>query len=160
MAARAVHLARSTEQAYVSWIRRFILFHDKQHLLNLREPAINAFLTSLAVDRNVTASTQNQALAALLFLYDSVLHVPLDRLAGVVRARKPQRLPSILSHEQVSRLLAGLTGQPATVVTLLYGAGLRLMEALRLRVKDLDFGPFGFFMGRALNRRCRSRSRP
>ena len=68
MAARAVHLARSTEQAYVSWIRRFILFHDKQHLLNLREPAINAFLTSLAVDRNVTASTQNEALAALLFL--------------------------------------------------------------------------------------------
>lgn len=138
MAARAVHLARSTEQAYVSWIRRFILFHRKQHPLNLREPAVNAFLTSLAVDRNVAASTQNQALAALLFLYDAVLHAPLDRVAGVVRARKPKRLPSVLSHEEVTRLLASLTGQPATIATLLYGAGLRLMEALRLRVKDLD----------------------
>jgi len=138
MAARAVHLARSTEQAYVSWIRRFILFHRKQHPLNLREPAVNAFLTSLAVDRNVAASTQNQALAALLFLYDAVLHAPLDHVAGVVRARKPKRLPSVLSHEEVTRLLAGLTGQSATIATLLYGAGLRLMEALRLRVKDLD----------------------
>lgn len=138
MSARAVHLARSTEQAYVSWIRRFILFHGKQHPLNLREPAVNAFLTSLAVDCNVAASTQNQALAALLFLYDAVLHAPLDRVAGVVRARKPKRLPSVLSHEEVARLLAGLSGQPAMIATLLYGAGLRLMEALRLRVKDLD----------------------
>lgn len=138
MAARAVHLARSTEKAYVAWIRRFILFHRKQHPLNLREPAVNAFLTSLAVDRNVAASTQNQALAALLFLYDAVLNAPLDRVGGVVRARKPKRLPAVLSHEEVTQLLAGLTGQPATVATLLYGAGLRLMEALRLRVKDLD----------------------
>jgi integron integrase len=138
MQARAVHLARSTEQAYVSWIRRFILFHGKQHPLTLREPAVNAFLTSLAVDRNVAASTQNQALAALLFLYDAVLDAPLDRLTGVVRARKPKRLPAVLSHEEVSRLLAGLTGQPAMIATLLYGAGLRLMEALRLRAKDVD----------------------
>ncbi len=138
MAARAVHLARSTEQAYVSWIRRFILFHRKQHPLHLREPAVNEFLTSLAVDRKVAASTQNQALAALLFLYGSVLHAPLDHVEGVVRARKPKRLPSVLSHEEVNRLLAGLTGQPALIATLLYGAGLRLMESLRLRVKDLD----------------------
>jgi integrase len=138
MQARAVHLARSTEQAYVSWIRRFILFHGKQHPLNLREPAVNTFLTSLAVDRNVAASTQNQALAALLFLYDAVLDAPLDRLTGVVRARKPKRLPSVLSHEEVLRLLAALTGRPAIIATLLYGAGLRLMEALRLRIKDLN----------------------
>lgn len=123
MKARAMHLARSTEQAYMSWIRRFILFHGKQHPLNLREPAVNAFLTSLAVDRNVAASTQNQALAALLFLYGAVLHAPLDALTGVVRARKPKRLPSVLSREEVSRLLAGLTGQPAMIATLLYGAG-------------------------------------
>jgi integron integrase len=138
MKAGALHLARSTEQAYVSWIRRFILFNGKQHPLTLREPAVKAFLTSLAVDRNVAASTQNQALAALLFLYDAVLHAPLDALTGVVRARKPKRLPAVLSHEEVSRLLAGLTGQPAMIATLLYGAGLRLMEALRLRIKDLD----------------------
>lgn len=137
-AARTVHLARSTEQAYVSWIRRFILFHGKQHPLTLREPAVNAFLTSLAVDRNVAASTQNQALAALLFLYDSVLHEPLDRVDGVIRARKPRRLPSVLSQDEVSRLLACLDGQAATIATLLYGAGLRLMEALHLRVKDID----------------------
>jgi len=138
MAARAVHLARNTERAYVSWIRRYILFHGKRHPASLREPAVNEFLTSLAVERNVAASTQNQALAALLFLYESVLHAPLDRLTGVVRARKPQRLPAVLTHEEVARLLAALGGDAATIATLLYGAGLRLNEALRLRVKDLD----------------------
>ena len=138
MAARGAHLARSTEQAYVSWIRRYILFHGKQHPRTLREPAVNAFLTNLAVDRNVAASTQNQALAALLFLYDSVLHEPLDAIDGVIRARKPRRLPSVLTQDEVSRMLAGMNGRAATVATLLYGAGLRLMEALRLRVKDLD----------------------
>ncbi len=138
MAARAVHLARSTERAYVSWIRRFILFHGKRHPDSLREPAVNDFLTSLAVERHVAASTQNQALAALLFLYDSVLHAPLDRLGDVIRARKPKRLPSVLTPDEVARLLAALAGEPATIATLLYGAGLRLTEALHLRVKDLD----------------------
>jgi integron integrase len=138
MTARAMHLARSTERAYVAWIRRFILFHGKQHPLSLREPAVNQFLTSLAVDRHVAASTQNQALAAILFLYDAVLHAPLERLDGVIRARKPKRLPSVLTHDEVALLLSALTGEPATIATLLYGAGLRLTEALHLRVKDLD----------------------
>ncbi len=138
MTARAMHLARSTERAYVAWIRRFILFHGKQHPLSLREPAVNQFLTSLAVDRHVAASTQNQALAAILFLYDAVLHAPLEHLEGVIRARKPKRLPSVLTHDEVALLLSALTGEPATIATLLYGAGLRLTEALHLRVKDLD----------------------
>jgi integron integrase len=133
-----VHLARSTERAYVSWIRRYILFHGKQHPASLREPAVNKFLTSLAVDRDVAASTQNQALAALLFLYEAVLHSPLERIGDVIRARKPKRLPAVLTQEEVALLLAGLTGEPATIATLLYGAGLRLNEALHLRVKDLD----------------------
>lgn len=138
MAARAVHLARSTERAYVSWIRQYIVFHHKQHPATLREPAVNDFLTSLAVERHVAASTQNQALAALLFLYDAVLHAPLDRLAGVIRARKPKRLPAVLTHNEVATLLAAMAGEPATIATLLYGAGLRLTEALHLRIKDLD----------------------
>lgn len=138
MVARAVHLARSTERAYVSWIRRYILFHGKRHPTALREPAVNEFLTSLAVERNVAASTQNQALAALLFLYDAVLHAPLDRLNDVIRARKPKRLPAVLTQEEVSVLLSSLDSEPATIATLLYGAGLRLSEALHLRVKDLD----------------------
>ena len=138
MAARAFHLAQSTERAYVSWIRRYILFHGKQHPSSLREPAVNDFLTSLAVDRHVAASTQNQALAALLFLYESVLHSPLERLDDVIRARKPKRLPTVLTQEEVAALLAALNGEPATIATLLYGAGLRLLESLHLRVKDLD----------------------
>jgi integron integrase len=136
--ARAVHLARSTERAYVSWIRRYILFHGKQHPASLREAAVNEFLTSLAVDRHVAASTQNQALAALLFLYDTVLHSPLERVGAVIRARRPKRLPAVLTQEEVALLLATLSGEPATIATLLYGAGLRLNEALHLRVKDLD----------------------
>jgi integron integrase len=138
MVARAVHLARSTERAYVSWIRRYILFHGKRHPTALREPAVNEFLTSLAVERNVAASTQNQALAALLFLYDAVLNAPLDRLNDVIRARTPKRLPAVLTQEEVSVLLSSLDSEPATIATLLYGAGLRLSEALHLRVKDLD----------------------
>lgn len=133
-----MHLTRSTERAYVSWIRRYILFHGKQHPASLREAAVNDFLTSLAVDRHVAASTQNQALAALLFLYDAVLHSPLERVGAVIRARRPKRLPAVLTQEEVALLLATLTGESATIATLLYGAGLRLNEALHLRVKDLD----------------------
>lgn len=138
MTARTVHLARSTERAYVSWIRQYILFHGKRHPASLREVDVNAFLTSLAVDRHVAASTQNQALAALLFLYEQVLHSPLNKLEDVVRARRPKRLPSVLTQEEVAAVLAALGGEAATIATLLYGAGLRLKEALRLRVKDLD----------------------
>lgn len=138
MAARAVHLARSTERAYVSWIRRYILFHGKRHPASLHEADVNAFLTSLAVERHVAASTQNQALAALLFLYERVLHTPLEHLNDVVRARRPKRLPCVLTQDEVSLLLAAIHGEAATIATLLYGAGLRLMEALHLRVKDVD----------------------
>jgi integron integrase len=138
MRARALHLARSTERAYVSWIRRYIVFHRKQHPLSLREPAVNEFLTSLAVERHVAASTQNQALAAILFLYGEVLHSPLERLDDIVRARRPKRLPSVLTQDEVAVLLATLSGVPAMIATLLYGAGLRLTEALHLRVKDLN----------------------
>jgi integron integrase len=138
--ARTRHLARSTERAYVSRIREFILFHRKQHPAEMREPEVNAYLTWLATERHVAASTQNQALSALLFLYDEVLHQPLDRIQGVVRARKPKRLPTVLTREEVGRVLAQLYGERHMVATLLYGAGLRLMEALQLRVKDVDLG--------------------
>jgi integron integrase len=136
--ARTRHLARSTERAYVSRIREFILFHHKRHPSEMREPEVNAYLTWLATERHVAASTQNQALSALLFLYDEVLHQPLDRIQGVVRARKPKRLPTVLTREEVGRVLAQLHGERHMVATLLYGAGLRLMEALRLRIKDVD----------------------
>jgi hypothetical protein len=101
------------------------LFHGKQHPSSLREPAVNEFLTSLAVDRHVAASTQNQALAALLFLYESVLHSPLERLDDVIRARKPKRLPTVLAQEEVAALLAALNGEPATRSAGVPGAGSR-----------------------------------
>jgi integron integrase len=136
--ARARHLARSTEKAYVSRIRQFILFHGKRHPREMREAEVNAYLTWLAAERHVAASTQNQALSALLFLYDAVLAQPLDRLEGVVRARRPKRLPAVLTRAEVVRILDQLQGERWMVVMLLYGAGLRLMEALRLRIKDID----------------------
>ena len=106
----------------------------------MREPEVNAYLTCLATERHVAASTQNQPLSALLFLYDEVLHQPLDRIQGVVRARKLKRLPTVLSREEVGRVLAQLHGERHMVATLLYGTGLRLMERLRLCTKDIDLG--------------------
>ena len=120
---------------------RFIRFHNIRHPITMAEPEVNAFLTHLAVERNVAASTQNQAMAALLFLYAHVLGRPLNRL-DVVRANRPARLPAVLSRDEVGRVLAGLSGVPGLVCRLQYGAGLRLLEALQLRVKDIDFeGP-------------------
>ncbi|MCH7727576.1 MAG: integron integrase, partial [Planctomycetes bacterium] len=124
---------------YVNWIRRYIEFHDHQHPRRLREDQVNRFLTDLAVKEHVAASTQNQALSAVLFLYQHVLKQPLDRIEGVVRARRPTRLPVVLTADEVSRAMTHLTGDKWLIATLLYGGGLRLMEALRLRVKDLDF---------------------
>lgn len=121
----------------MSWICQYILFHHKRHPASLREPAVNAFLTSIAVDRHVAAATQNQTFAAILLLYDAVLAAPLDRIAGVNRARKPQRLPTVLTHEEVAALLTALAGEPATIATLRYGAGMRLTEVIHLRVEDL-----------------------
>ena len=136
---RAHHYSLRTERAYVGWIRRFILFHRPRHPRELSEADANRFLTHLAVDEHVAASTQNQALAAILFLYDKVLEQPLDRIEGVIRARKPKRLPVVLTADEVARVMAYLTGDKWLIATLMYGGGLRLMEALRLRVKDLDF---------------------
>ncbi len=121
------------------WMRRFLLFHRGRHPRELAEGDVNRFLTHLAIQQNVAASTQNQALAALLFLYEHVLERPLNRIEGVVRARKPKRLPVVLTREEVAAVLARLEGVPRLVGTVLYGSGLRLLEALALRVKDLDF---------------------
>ncbi|MFQ5668615.1 MAG: integron integrase, partial [Candidatus Binatia bacterium] len=128
-----------TEEAYVGWIRRFILFHGKRHPADMGKPEIERFLTALAVERHVAASTQNQALAALLFLYQSVLGCDPGWLDEIVRAKRPERLPVVLTHQEVQALLATLDGVPWLMAMLLYGSGLRRMECLRLRVKDIDF---------------------
>lgn len=138
-AIRVRHYSRRTEDTYVQWIRRFILFHAKRHPQEMGEREITAFLTYLAVDKNVAASTQNQALAAILFLYQKVLEMKLDWLEDVVRARRPKRLPVVLSRDEVARLLNALQGMPQLIARLMYGTGMRLLEALRLRVKDIDF---------------------
>jgi integron integrase len=128
-----------TETVYAEWVKRYIRFHKYRHPLEMGAVEVEAFLTHLAVTRNVAAATQNQALAALLFLYKEVLKVELPWLEGVVRAKKPVHLPVVLTREEVARVLAELSGVAALVANLLYGSGLRLMEALRLRVKDVEF---------------------
>jgi len=138
-AAATRHLSLNTRKAYTRWVRRFILFHRKRHPADMGLPEVNAFLTHLAVDAHVSASTQNQALSALLFLYGPVLERPLGTLEGVVRARRPKRLPVVLTPEEVARVLRHMEGVPLMVALLLYGAGMRLNEALQLRVKDIDF---------------------
>lgn len=139
MAIRALHYSLRTEEAYVHWVRRFILFHHKRHPAEMGEAELNAFLTDLAVRQHVSASTQNQALAAVLFLYQHVLRRPLDRLEGIVRAKRPKRLPVVLSRDEVRAVLAALDGTYRLIATLLYGCGLRQIECLRLRVNDIDF---------------------
>jgi integron integrase len=138
-ASRARHYSIRTEDAYHDWAERFILFHGVRHPESMGEPEVNAFLTDLAVSRHVSASTQNQAMAALLFLYDAVLGRPLDQLR-VVRATRPKRLPVVLTRDEVRRVLGGLEGTNGLVGRLLYGTGMRILECLRLRVKDVDFG--------------------
>jgi len=135
---RAGHYSRLTEKAYVTWIRRFILFHGKQHPLTLGPQHVEAFLSHLAVEGRVAAPTQNQALNALLFLYRRVLEVELPWLDGVVRAKKPSRLPVVLSADEISAVLSQLRGVYWLLAGLMYGSGLRLMEGVRLRVKDVD----------------------
>ncbi|MFI5399101.1 MAG: integron integrase [Candidatus Binatia bacterium] len=138
-AIRTRHYSYRTEEAYVGWVKRFILFHRKRHPADMGKPEIEQFLTALAVDRHVAASTQNQALAAILFLYKDVLERDPGWLDDVVRARRPERLPTVLTRPEVEALLGGLGGVNWIMATLLYGAGLRLMECLGLRVKDIDF---------------------
>jgi len=132
------HYARRTVNTYEQWLRRFLRFHRLRHPRTMGSAEVNAFLSHLAVELQVSASTQNQALAALLFLYRELLDMDLE-LDGVVRARTRRRLPVVLSEGEVRAVRQRLEGEPALVVGLLYGSGLRLMEALRLRVKDLDF---------------------
>ncbi len=134
---RAKHYSYRTEKTYLHWIRRFILFHGKRHPRELGGPEVERFLTALAVDRKVSASTQNQALSAILFLYREVLELELPWLDGVVRARRPERRPVVLTREEVRRVLARLDGVQWLVANLLYGSGLRIVECLQLRVKDL-----------------------
>ncbi|MGH2405392.1 MAG: phage integrase N-terminal SAM-like domain-containing protein [bacterium] len=138
-AIRARHYSHRTEQAYVFWITRYVRFHGKRHPAEMAEPEVNQFLRHLAVHGRVAASTQNQALAALLFLYTKVLNRSLGQLEGVVRARRPRRLPVVLTRQEVRAVLDELNGTPRLVCTLLYGSGVRLLECLRLRVKDVDF---------------------
>jgi len=136
---RVKHYSIRTEEAYVDWVRRYILFHRKRHPSELSVTHVEAFLSFLAVERKVAASTQAQAKSALLFLYREVLEVELPWLDRVVSAKQPERLPVVLTQDEVRRLLATMRGKPRLIANLLYGSGLRLLEALRLRVKDLDF---------------------
>jgi integron integrase len=133
------HYSPRTEEAYVHWIKRFIFFHHKRHPAEMGAAEINQFLTHLAVDAHVSASTQNQAFSALLFLYQRVLEVEPGRIAGVIRANRPKRLPVVLTRDEVDRVLAELRDPYRLLVQLLYGSGLRLLEGLHLRVQDLDF---------------------
>ena len=138
-ALRLRHYSRRTERAYLGWIRRYIVFHAKRHPAEMGAAEVSRFLSSLAVEGRVSASTQNQALAALLFLYGPVLGVELPWLDELVRAVRPERLPVVLSRDEVRAVLLVLRGTPRLMAVLLYGAGLRLLECARLRVKDLDF---------------------
>jgi integron integrase len=134
------HYSRRTEKAYVGWIRRYILFHCKRHPREMGAPEVTQFLTALAVERKVAASTQNQALGALLFLYREVLQQDLPWLDDLVRARRPQHLPVVMTRDEVRAVLQRLHDVPRLMALLFYGAGLRLLEGARLRVHDVDFG--------------------
>jgi integron integrase len=138
-ALRSRHYSPCTERAYLLWVRRFIYFHHVRHPAEMGEAEINAFLTHLAVRENVSASTQNQALAALLFLYRHVLQKSAGDLEGIVRARRSATVPVVMTRAEAQAVLAELTGDKWLIASILYGSGLRLMECLCLRVKDLDF---------------------
>lgn len=138
-AIRTRHYSLRTEQAYLHWIKRFIFFHDKRHPKDMGAPEIEAFLSALATVRNVSASTQSQALAALLFLYKNVLDMDLPWLDGITRAKPSQHLPVVLTQAETAALLRHLPNDTnGLIIRLLYGTGMRLLECLRLRVKDLD----------------------
>ena len=136
---RLKHLSYRTEVAYLSWIKRFILFHGKRHPKDMGAPEIRAFLAHLALHEQVAASTQNGALNALLFLYRHVLKQPFPDLGDIERAKRPRRIPTVLTREEAHAVLTQLSGTLYVMASLLYGAGLRLMECVRLRVKDVDF---------------------
>ena len=135
---RLGHYSQRTEAAYVGWIKRFIRFHGNRHPAALGEAEVLAFLTYLAVERRVAPATQTQALSALLFLYREVLQRPLGRMVGLVRPKRRARVPVVLNQGEVERLLGQLRGTMRLIGTLLYGSGMRLLECLTLRVKDID----------------------
>jgi len=139
-AIRRRHYSRRTEETYVQWIRRFIFFSGRRHPKAMGAAEVTAFLNHLATERDVAAATQNQALSAMLFLYKEVLSMPLAWLDGLERAKRPARLPTVLTAAEMERLLAQMHGPRWMMASLLYGAGLRLRECLKLRVKDVDFG--------------------
>ena len=137
---RKKHYSIRTEQAYVDWIRRYVLFHKKRHPKDMGEKEISQFISHLATARKVAASTQNQALNAIVFLYKRVLNVELGDFGHMERAKKPEKLPTVMSRDEAGRILASMTGIHQLMAKLLYGCGLRLMECVRLRVQDIDFG--------------------
>jgi integron integrase len=141
-AMRSRHYSKRTEQAYLLWVRRFITFHHGVHPADMSEHEINEFLTHLAVEEHVASSTQNQALAGLLFLYRNVIGIEVGSLGGVVRARKPKRIPVVMTKDEVRAVLAQLDGTFLLMASLMYGTGMRLSEVLRLRVCDVDFGAY------------------
>lgn len=137
-ALRLKHYSYRTEETYLDWVKRYILFHGKRHPAEMGAPEIQAFLIHLATQRQVAASTQNQALSAILFLYREVLHQEMEPVLPS-SAKRPERLPTVLTHDEVLRLLANLNGVYKLMAQILYGSGLRLMECVRLRIKDIDF---------------------
>ena len=145
-AIRARHYSDKTEKAYVHWIKRYIFFHGKRHPAEMAEPEIGRFLSTLATVGHVNASTQNQAFNAILFLYHEILNKKIGLIDGVVRAKRPQRLPVVLTRDEVKRIIDRMSGTPRLMVLLMYGAGLRLMECCRLRVKDIDFSGNGILV--------------
>lgn len=136
---RVKHYSYRTEETYVEWIRRFILFHGKRHPKEMGASAIEAFITHLAVERHVATATQNQALSAILFLYKYVLKKEVEMPPTLRRPGRPKRLPTVLTHAEAGRVIAQMKGVPKIMTKLLFGSGLRLMECMRLRVKDIDF---------------------
>jgi len=158
--ARALHYSPRTEEAYVQWVRRCVLFHRKRHPKDMGVAEINAFLTHLATEHHVAASTQGQALSALLFLYRKVLEIELPRIDDVVRARRPTRLPVVLSRAEVRALLAHLDGISRLIAAMLYGTGLRLLECLNLRLQEVDFDQGGVVVREPKGRRARTTMLP
>jgi integron integrase len=138
-AARLRHFSIRTEEAYLNWIKRFIIFHNKRHPRDMSAADIEHFLSHLATERNVASSTQNQALSAIIFLYREVLKLDMPRLEDVVRPKRPKRLPVVLTRDEVQAVLSKLSGSHWLMASLLYGSGLRIMECVRLRSKDVDF---------------------
>jgi site-specific recombinase XerD len=136
---RSRHYSRSTESTYVQWVKRFIFFHNVRHPKDMAEPEVNAFLTHLAVKEHVSASTQNQALCAIVFLYKYVLDRKIGDIGEVIRARQSRHVPVVMTREEVKAVVSHLTSDKKLMASIMYGAGLRLMECLRLRVQDIDF---------------------